>query len=292
MTILVTGATGNVGRQVVRELRKRDELVRAFVRDAGRAATILGDEVVLAAGDFSDAASIRRALDGVDRVFLSSADGPLKVEHEAAVIDACAAFDVRRIVKVSTMLADPASPLPPLAWNGRIEEHLRRSAVPAVILRSGFYMTNLLASADQIRAAGRLFAPAGEGRVAMIDPRDTGSVGAALLTGNGHDGETVNVSGEDAITYRDVARDLSAATGRTIVFVDVPDDALRQGLVEAGMPDWLVEHLGGLFPLIRQGALSQTTDTVRALTGREPRSFADFAREHAALFGAVAAHAT
>jgi uncharacterized protein YbjT (DUF2867 family) len=289
MTVLVTGATGNVGAAVVRELSDRGDPVRAFVRDPGAARERLGDRVELAAGDFGDAASVRRALDGVDRVFLSSADGPAKVGHEAAIIDAARAAGVELLVKASTWGADAASPLPGLAYNGRIEDHLRSAGIPAVNLRSSFYMTNLLAAAEPVRAAGRLFAPAGSGAVAMIDPRDAGAVGAAVLTGDGHAGRDYTLTGAAAITYGQVAEALSAATGRPIAYVDVPPDAAREGLVQAGMPGWLVEHFDGAFERIRRGEFAQTTDTVRVLSGREPRAFAQFARDHAGAFAPAAA---
>jgi len=287
MTVLVTGATGNVGAHVVRELVERGAPVRAFVRDPELAAERLGGDVELAAGDFADAASIRRALDGVDRVFLSSADGPDKVAHEAAVVDACAAARVELVVKASTQGADPASQLPPFAWNGRSEDELRRSGVPATILHSGFYMTNLLAAADQVRGEGRLLAPAGDGRIAMIAPRDVGAVGALVLTTDGHAGATYRLTGPEAIGYVRVAEELSHVTGARVEYVDVPEEAARQGMVAAGTPDWLVRHLIGAFRLIRAGALARTTATVRELTGRVPQGFEDFAREHATAFGAA-----
>jgi uncharacterized protein YbjT (DUF2867 family) len=282
--ILVTGATGNVGSQVVRELRERGVSARAFVRDADRAWAIFGNGVDLAVGDFSDTGSIHGALEDVDRVYLSSADGPQKVEHEAAVIDASAAAGVRLIVKASTIGAEPGSPLPTFDWNGRIEDHLRRSGVPAVILRSDFYMTNLLAGAEQVRSEGMLFAPAGGGKIAMIDPRDTGAVGAAVLANGGRAGQTHVLTGPEAIKYEGIAKALSAATGRPVGYADVPEEAAREGLVHAGMPDWLVQQLIGAFRLIRQGWFEETTDTVRTLTGREPRTFAEFSHDHAGLF--------
>jgi uncharacterized protein YbjT (DUF2867 family) len=282
-TVLVTGATGNVGTSVIRELQGGGASVRAFVRDPARGAQKLGDGVALSVGDFADASSIRRALEDVDLVLLASGDGPHKVEHEVAVIDAAAAAGVKRIVKASTVGAQAGSPLPPFDWNGRIEEHLRGSGVGSVILQSNFYMTNLFASAEQVRQ-GMMFAPAGKGKIAMIDPGDVGAVAAVVLTSDDHDGQTYELTGPDAITYAQVAEALSAATGRPVEFVDVPDEAARQGLVAAGMPDWLVDHLIELFGLIRQGLLGNTTDTVRSLTGRDPRGFGEFARDHAEFF--------
>ena len=269
MTVLVTGATGNVGSQVVHELQAVGAPVRAFVRDAGK---LTGVEV--AVGDFSDPASIRRALAGVDRVFLSSADGPDKVAHEAAAVDAAAAAGVELIVKASTMYAQLGSPLKPLDWNARSEQHLKASGVPAVILASGFYMTNVLGAVRE-----RLLpAPAGDGAVAMIDPRDVAAVAAVALTGDDHAGRTYRLTGPEAITYAAIAEVLGAE------YVDVPPEVARRGFEAAGMPGWLVDHLDGAFALIRSGALAETTDVVRDLTGREPRDFAAFAhRRMAAL---------
>jgi uncharacterized protein YbjT (DUF2867 family) len=274
MTVLVTGATGNVGSQAVRELQARGVPVRAFVRDPGRLAG-----VELAVGDFSDPESIRRALEGVDRVFLSSADGPDKVAHETAVVDAAAAAGVDLVVKASTMLAEVGSLLKPLDWNGRSEQHLKASGLPAVILASSFYMTNVLAAAEPIREHGILPAPAGDGAVAMVDPRDIAGVAAAALTGDGHAGRTYRLTGPEPITYARMAQLLG------VEYVDVPPEAARVQLEDAGMPDWLVDHLDGAFALIRSGAMAETTDVVRAVTGRDPRDFAAFARDHAALFG-------
>ena len=285
--VLVTGATGNVGSWVVQELRDHGASIRAFVRDPDRAAEKLGDDVELAVGDFSDTSSLHRALEVADHLFLTSADSPQMVEHETAVIEAAAAAGVSRIVKLSTLGAKVGSPLPPFDWHGRIEQHLWRSEVPAVVLRANFYMSNLLGSAESIRQTGKLFAPADGAKIAMIDPRDVAAVAAVVLTTDiGHEGQTYELTGPEAITYEHIAEELSAATGRPIEFVDMPDEAARAGFVESGMPDWLVEHLIRVFGIIRQGALEQTTDTVRALTRREPRTFAGFAREHAGLFQA------
>jgi uncharacterized protein YbjT (DUF2867 family) len=270
MTVLVTGATGNVGSAVIRELCDRGVAVRAFVRAPAAA---LPERVEVAVGDFDDPASIRSALDGIDRVFLSSGDGPRKVQHEAAVIDNAAGVDL--LVKASTLGAEAGSPLKPFDWHGRINEHLRRSGIPHVILGSAFYMTNLLATAEPVRI---LPAPAGAGRVAMIDPRDVGAVAAAVLCGSGHEGRTYRLTGPEAISDADIATILGAH------FIDVPPAAAREQLAAAGMPEWLVDHLDRAFALIRDGAFADTTDTVRVLTGREPRSFAAFASDHADAF--------
>lgn len=166
------------------------------------------------------------------------------------------------------------------------EQHLRGSGVPAVILRPSFYMSNLLGSAETIKHAGKVFAPADGARIAMIDLRDVAAPAAVVLTEDGHDGQSYVLTGPEALTYGEVAAHLSAATGRAIEFVDVPDEAAREALAQAGMPRWMAEQLVILYGILRQGAAAQTTDTVRALTGREQRTFAQFARDHAGLFRA------
>jgi uncharacterized protein YbjT (DUF2867 family) len=283
--MLVTGATGNVGSHLVRQLRDRGIPVRAFVRDARRAPT---PDVEIAVGDFGDRASVERALDGVERAFLACGNVPGQVDFETGFIDAAQAAGVRRLVKLSAASAAVDSPLLFPRWQGEIERHLAASGVPSVLIRPSSLMTNLLMSADAIRHTGRLFAPAGGARITMIHPRDVAAVAAVALAEDGHEGRTYEPTGPAAITYDDIARDLSDATGHTIEFVDVSDEAARQGMLESGLPPEIAEFLVRLFAALRDGIVSQTTDTVRTLTGRDPAPFAEFARERAEAFGALA----
>jgi uncharacterized protein YbjT (DUF2867 family) len=282
-TILATGATGNVGSRVVRELRERSASVRAFVRDPNKAAGF-GDGVKLAVGDFGDSGSVRAALEGVEGVFLACSNDPLQVEYETGVIDAAREAGVRRIVKLSALGAGVGSPVAFWDWHGRIEEHLRASGLPGVVLRPAFSMANLLGSAEGVRHAGTLFAPAGGARIAMIDPGDVAAVAAVALTEDGHDGETYTLTGPEAITFERVAEELSAVAGRRIQFVSVPDEAARQGMVEQGLPEFVAGQIVAVFGFLRRGDQDLTTDAMHTLTGREPRGFARFARDHAGLF--------
>lgn len=284
MTVLVTGATGNVGSQVVRELRERGVPVRAFVRDRDKATAVLGEGVDLAVGDFSEPESIGRALEGVERVFLACGNVPGQVEYERRAIDAAKAAGVARIVKLSAAGAAVDSPLLFPRWQGEIEQHLRESGLPAVVLHPSNYTTNLLAAAEPVRQTGKLFAPAGAARVAFIDPRDVAAAAATTLTEDGHEGKTYLLTGPEAITYQRVAEYLSEATGCTIEYVDIPDEAARQGMIDSGTPAEVADFLVLLFGALRDGIAAQITDVVRTLTGSEPRDFSAFARDNAALF--------
>jgi len=282
-TVLVSGATGNVGAHVVRELRARGAHVRALVRDPRKAAATLGD-VDLVAGDFEDAASLRRAVAGADRVYLCAADGPRKVSHETALIDAAADAGVERIVKLSAMHADPGSRLPAFRWHGEIEAHLLASGVPAVVLRPAFFMTNLLMVAGGVAATGTLFAPTAGRPVAMIDIRDVAAVAAVTLTTDGHDKQVYELTGPEAVTFADVARAIGAATGRPVAYIDLSEEEARPRFAGAGHPDWLAEHLAGVFGVIRDNGFAATTGHVPTISGHPARGVTDFARDFAAAF--------
>ena len=143
-------------------------------------------------------------------------------------------------------------------------------------------------SAEQVALEGRLYAPAGDAKIAMIDPRDIGAAAAAVLTTAGHHGQTYFLTGPAAITYAQVADELSAATGRRVEFIDVPDEGSTQGMIEAGLPSLVAEQVVAVFSRLRQGACEQVTTTVESLTGSSPRDFGCFAHDHASLFAPVA----
>ncbi|MGS0684780.1 NmrA family NAD(P)-binding protein [Nakamurella sp. GG22] len=289
MKVLVTGATGNVGAQVVRAVAEKGVATRAFVRDRGRAAHVLGTDIELSIGDLADGASVKRAVTGVDRIFLACGNVPGQVEYESAVIDAAADAGVGLIVKLSSPSPALDSPLVFDRWHAEIEDHHRRSGVRSVMLRPRTFMTNLLAYADTVRQLGKIFAPAGDAAITFLDPRDLAAVAAAVLTGHVDDDQPVDytVTGPEAITFTRIAQDLTAVTGREIEYVNVPDEAARGAMLDAGLPEMVVDFILGVFRSQRAGSMTRTTDVVPALTGRGARSFADFARDHRALFGAA-----
>ncbi|MFC7533025.1 NmrA family NAD(P)-binding protein [Actinoplanes sp. GCM10030250] len=269
MTILVTGATGNVGGHLVRALAERHENVRVFDRHA--------------------AGSLRQALDGADRLFLACGNVPEQVDFECAAIDAAVAAGVRRVVKLSGPSASAGSPLIFERWHATIEAHLAASALPHVLLRPRTFMTNLLAYATSVARIGRLFTPAGQARISFIHPRDVALVAAEALTGPGHDGRTYTLTGPEAITFDRVAAELSAVTGREVSYVAVGDEDAGHAMIADGLPPMLADAIVAIFGAQRAGVMAGTTGTVREVTGGEPLGIADFAREYAAAFRPIAA---
>ena len=283
-TVLVTGATGNVGSALVPLLTARGVAVSALTRDPARAQSILGDNVAIQRGDFADPASLRAAAEGVDAMFLACGNVPDQVAYECAMIDEAARAGVRQIVKLSARGADAEAPVAYWRWHSQIERHLIASGIPAVVLQPSFFMTNFLGAADQVRNAGMLFAPTGSARISVIHPADVAAVAAVTLTTQGHSGQTYVLTGPEAINYAEVARHLSTAAGQPVDYADIPPEAAGPALVQAGLPPFAAEQFVAVFTALRHGIQAATANAVHALTGRPPRSFADFARDYASAF--------
>ena len=290
MNVLVTGATGTVGAHVVRALGERGVAARAFVRDPERAADVLGADVELAVGDFADRRLARIAPCAASTACSSpAATSPRRWSTSAPSSTprrrrAWAAWSsCRARGRPSTR------PCPSSAGTPRSSATWSRSAVPYVLLRPSTYMTNLRDAARRRGQGDRAAARARWARaeIAFVDPRDVAAAAAATLAGDGHEGAAFALTGPEALTYRRIAQALSAATGRPIEYVDVPEDAARQGMAQAGLPAPMVEAILAVFAAQRAGALARTTRAIEALTGREPRTFARFAHAHAAAFGAA-----
>ncbi|MBL7497626.1 SDR family oxidoreductase [Frankia sp. CNm7] len=291
MKILVTGATGDVGRHVVRGLAERGLPVRAFVRDRDRAARALGPGVELATGDLADRGSLRRAMSGADRLFLACGNVPAQVEHECAAIDAAKAAGVTRVVKLSGPAPDLDSPLVFDSWHGAIERHLTGSGLPAVTLRPRTYMTNLLAYAPAIARTGMLFAPAGTAEISFVDPRDVAGVAVECLAAEELEGRAHTLTGPEAITFERVAHELAAAIGRPVRYVHVTDEDARHAMTADGLPPMVADAVVAIFAAQRAGLMATTTRAVREVTGRQPRSITEFVRDHAHMFGSAPAPA-
>ncbi len=289
--IVVTGATGNIGSRAVGELTAAGIPCRAFVRDAVKAAAVLGADMQVVVGDFADPASIRAAVEGADAVVLSSGNDPRQVEFEANVIDAVAGISRCPVVKISSVGADPASPAAFVAWHGRSEAHLTASGLPATVLRANFSMSNLFAAADSLAHGGPLAAPAGDARIAMVDPRDVAASVVAVLTSSGHHGTTYELTGPEAFTYPQVADTLARALGQRVEFVDAPEPAVRDGLVASGMPEWFADGFLSLFAELRHGIAAAVTTSVQDLTGRSATELGSFIEDHAEVFAPATAPA-
>jgi len=279
--VLVTGATGTVGREVVAQLVAEGHEVRAFTRD--RTTARLDPRVEVVAGDLDEPETVARAVEGVDRVF-SLAVGPKGAVQEGNLARAARRAGARLVVKLSSLGVGDRPLNAITGWHEAGERAIRDSGLSFTFLRPGSFMSNALFWAGTIKAQGRVFSSFGEGHYPPVHPRDIAAVAVKALTGSGHEGETYRLTGPVALSVADQVRILAQVVGRPIAFVAISDEAARQGMVEAGMAGPLVEALVQVGIFIRSGRASEVLPTVREVTGRDPLTFEQWARENAAAF--------
>lgn len=280
--LLITGATGHVGTVVVEHLIACGHRPRVLARRPSVPEQRWGNAVDVVAGNFTNPESLRAAMREISRVLLISADGPDKVGHELAVVDAAVATGIEHLVKLSAQHADADSPLPCFAWHGRIEQYLAGSGLPHTNLRPAFFMENLLMVAPGVAATGQLFAPTAGQATAMIAIEDVAACAATALTQE-RPGASHLLTGPDAVTFTEVAAAIARATARPVGYVDLTPEA-AQPRFEADKPRWLADHLSGVFELIRTRRFTEVTQDVPALLGRPARSIDVFAQRYAAFF--------
>jgi len=281
--ILVTGATGKVGQEVVRQLAAANVPLRALVRDPLRASHIRLPGVEVALGNLAKPETLDAALSGIDRLFLLSSPDPDQVNLQSNAIDAARRMGVRHVVKVS-VAGGPDAGTQIGRWHWTTETQLKESGLAFTILRPTFYMQGLLLFAPSIATSGTFQLPMGAGAVAVVDTRDVAAVAACALTQPGHESRIYDLTGPEALTFDQMADELSRATGKKIAYVHVPPDYARKHLLQLSMPRWLVDDMIVLCASFREGYGAAVSTAVRDVTQRAPRSFADFARDYASVF--------
>jgi uncharacterized protein YbjT (DUF2867 family) len=287
--LLVTGATGNIGRELVRELEAKGAEMRVLVRDRARAAALLPDggrRVDLAVGDLDEPATLTHAFAGVDRVFLLTPG--IGTEHAVHAVAAAREAGVGHIVHLSSInvLGDP---MPAMGrWHHEREKVIRASGIPATFLRPGSFMTNALAWATTIRSGGYVLDPVGPGRVASIDPADIAAVAALVLSEDGHQGWAYVLTGDEPLTVAEQVEIIAETIGRDIEVraTATPAEAARARFPD-GAPQELIDAIAETFARMRADTVGFQTDTVRRLLGRRPRTFADWCARNAAKMGTV-----
>jgi uncharacterized protein YbjT (DUF2867 family) len=289
--ILITGASGNVGGAVLREVLKTGSGVRAMYRSKEEGAKVpQGAAAVIA--DFADKPSLRRALEGVDTVYLVCSPVRELVELESNMIDACREAGVKHIVLNSALGAsDFAKSFP--SWHLKVEDKLKASGMVCTILRPNGFMQNLVAYfAPSIRALGAFYQSTGNAKVSHIDLRDIAVAAARIVRSTAqHAGKIYELNGPEALSYTDIAEKISRVTGRKVQYVDIPPDAQRKALLDMGMPDFMITALLELQEYYAAGKASKVDGTLESLIDRAPTKMDDFLRESADQFREQAAKA-
>ena len=280
--ILVTGATGNTGSVLVPALRESGADVRIFVRDEAKAQPLkeLGAEVVV--GDLDQPETIAPAVEGVDKIYLLTWNGPTQAQQVKNVIAAAKNAANPHIVRHS-MWGSEKSRI--VQQGDEVDEALKSSGLPWTILRPTFFMQNTMMAAETITSDGMLYWDVGDGKLGMIDLRDIAESALAVLTGSGHEGKSYILTGPEAISFHDVANTFSKVLGKDVTYVNVPHEASLESMVSMGFPEWIARGFGELMDGFSEGFADSVTENVATLTGHSARSFEQFATDFASYFG-------
>lgn len=284
--ILITGATGAVGRALIARLADGKIPIRAMVRDRGRAAFLTTyPRVEIAEGDFARPNTLDAALSGCEKAFLLTAPGENQSQFEADFGLAAARTKLRHIVKLSALGARPDSPSRILRAHAESELRIEESGIPFTHLRPNQFMQNFLNFRDSIIHRGEFYAPMGDGRISIVDIRDVAAVAAEVLAEYGHEDKVYEITGPESLTYAEMATRLSFQLEKTVTYVDVPPETMRSGMLQSGMSEWMADSILELYAIWKFNGASQIAGTVSTVGKKDPITFGEFARDYAPQLG-------
>jgi uncharacterized protein YbjT (DUF2867 family) len=282
--ILITGATGNVGSQLVKTLSKRGEHARVLIRCRARAQAIALPGIEFAEGDFTRQDTFVRALEGIDRLFLLIPSSSEVEQQQRNLVDAAKRSGVRHVVKLSQFGAYAQSTGRFQRYHGAVEDYIHNSGIEYTFLRPNLFMQGLLNFREAISAQGAFCIAAGDAKVSIVDVRDIAAIAALALTESGHEGKIYEITGPESLTHTEMADRLSEAIGKSVKYLNISPDMMRQGLLGLGMPAWQADGLVEDYDLYRRGEAAKVTSTVREVTGIVPIAFSQFAHDYKDLF--------
>lgn len=286
--ICVTGGTGTIGRELVKQLVARNAAFVVTSRDPGAARARLGAHVPVVHGDFTDAEGMRTVFRQVDRLFLVCTPDLGMDRLECAAVEAAKDSAVRHIVKISAPGADVNAPCELMRVHGRIESAIEESGIHWTHLRPSGFMQNLWGPTQGIRSDATFRLSVGDAPVPFVDSADIAAVALeCLMSPEAHRNRAYHVTGSEALTYAQIASIFQTALGVPVSYHSLSSDEARQLYLADGVPPGLVEELVGYFELMSQGFGGQVTTVVEDCTGRPPKRLRQFITENISRFRAI-----
>ena len=295
-TILVTGATGTVGSEVVKQLlaakgqREEDIIVKAAARSANDD-TFRNLGVQIAQLDYNKPDTLSTALRGVNKVFLLTPFQSNMIDLTLNLVNEAKNVGVKHIVKQSVLGADAEQEITPNRLHRQAEKIIEESGIPFTFLRPNFFMQNFVTFYSHfIKTQGAFYVPAGDAKASFVDVRDIAAVAVQVLSGSSKNGETkhirkaYDITGGEALSYGEAAEILSKEIGKKVNYVNISDEDARKGMKDMGADEWTINSMIELFGITRAGYLSEISTAVEQVTGNKPITFSQFARDYAVAF--------
>ena len=275
MKILLMGATGNAGTPAVKALQAKGIRPTVAVRDIEKAQAKLGAGVDYVPFDYFAPATYHPTLEGVDRLFLIAPPPTKDPQIVKQIVQLAHEKGVQLVVFQSGNTSGRIKGKP-LHTN---EQNLKASDINWCILRPGWFMQNFHSWMGTHLEEGELVMPTGDGKVAFIDTQDLGAAIAEVVSTDGHEGKTYTLTGPESLDHYQVASILSESTGKKIEYLDLSEEAYIQKVVQKGWSEKNATYAAYLFRLVREGSEAETSEDLRTLLGRKPRTFREFAKD-------------
>jgi uncharacterized protein YbjT (DUF2867 family) len=290
-TILVMGATGTLGGEVVKQLSSSTPAVniKAGVHSAQNVNKVKdGDKVEVVLIDYNKPETLKEALSQVDKLFLLTPDVPNAHELASNLVIEAKKAGIRHIVKQSVMGADLEADVGTFRLHRQAEEIIEQSGIPFTFLRPNEFMQNFINFHSHfIKNNNAFYLPLEDAKVSLVDVRDIAAVAVKSLTedtSDKHNNKTYLITGPEALSYYQAAEILSSATDKKISYVNISEEEARRAMKEMGMSDWLINTISELHDYFRKGNASQVSSAVEEVTGKKPISFSQFAKDYAEAF--------
>jgi uncharacterized protein YbjT (DUF2867 family) len=291
-TILVTGATGNVGSEVIKQLSRdtTDVNIEAAVHSVEDIKRVEGGGIKAVQIDYSKPETLTEAFKGVDKLFFVNRDSPTMVDLASNVVTEAKNAAIKHIVRLSAKGADERAESPSLRQHRQVEKIIEESGIPYTILRPNEFMQNFINfHSPSIKSSNAFYMAVGDAKVSIVDVRDIAAVAVKTLTEDAnddrHNGKAYTITGPEALSYYQIAEILSNVTGKKISYVNLSKEDFVRGWKEAGVDDWFIYIVSLMLDsYYRKGIASQVSSDVEEVTGKKPISFSQFAKDYAQAF--------